>query len=134
MAGDKTPVEKIMFYINLISVTATLVLLILLPSVGLLAGLRFILYVGSILLTILNVGYICAPQNYKLMILKKRLLFVYVPALIIFAFSLFDIFYFIIDLRVFEVISILFAVANGAQAFSFAFLVNRSALSQGSLL
>lgn len=132
--SPNTAGEKTLFYLNLISIVGDIILLILLPSVGLLAGLRFILWVGSIALTVLNVLFYIAPQNYKLTIVKKRLLFVYLPAAVICIFALFDLLYFIINLQIFAILSILFSVCNFIQAGTFAILVSKLATSAGPLL
>ena len=107
-----TSSEKFLMYLNILSVIGEIILLIWLPSVGLMAGLRFLLYIGSIALTVLNVGFYVAPQSYKIVYLKKRLLLVYIPALVIVIFAVVDLITIIIYLDIFRVIQILFIIIN----------------------
>lgn len=55
MAHTKT--EKGLQYLNQLSILAVIVFLVLLQTLAIIAGTSYIIYVGSILFTILNVAY-----------------------------------------------------------------------------
>lgn len=129
-----TSSEKFLMYLNLLSIVGVIILLIWLPSVGLMAGLRFLLYIGSIALTVLNIGFYVAPQAYKIAYLKKRLLFVYIPSLVIVIFAVVDLITIIVYLDVFKVLQILFIVVNPVQAVTFSMLVAKMAATSTPLL
>lgn len=126
--------EKTFQWLNIASIFGTIILLILLPIIGLMSGFRVILYVASIIFGFLNIGFYLAPENYRLLILKKRYLYVYIPALVIVGICVFDIIEIIISLAILEVATIFFIVICGVQAFTFAVLVAKLAQNSQGLL
>ena len=110
------------------------VLLIFLPSVGLMAGFRLVLYVASIAFAVLNLAFYVSPSNYRLIILKKRMLLVYLPSLIILGVCAFDLIDTIVNLDILAIASVLFTAICAVQAITFSLLVARLSANAPALL
>jgi len=108
----QTKTEKGLMTLNLISLATCFVLFILLPYFTLVGGARIVVYIASIVYALLNIVYYVLPQNYKLIILKKRMLYVYLPSLVIIGVIIYDIFA-VFRLDAFAILRLVFFIANG---------------------
>ena len=109
-------------------------MLILLPIITVLAGVNMVLFIVTICFSVLNLAFYVLPANTKLLFMKKRLLFVYLPTLVLIAIAVWDFIDMLVHLKVFEVLSFLLHVACLIQAVSFSLLVSKVAQSNPSLL
>jgi hypothetical protein len=109
-------------------------LVIVLPILSLIAGVRWILYVATIVLSVWNLAFYVLPENLKMTVMKKRLLFVYVPAIAIICISVWDFIDIVILLQVARVASVFFNIVSVCQAGTFAMLVYLIAKNNPSLL
>ena len=104
------------------------------PVLNLLGGVNLILFIVSIVFTILNLAFYVAPQNMKMMLMKQRALLVYLPALILVGITIWNFFDMVIHLNVFVVVPFLLQCICVVQGASFALLVAKIGKSNPSLL
>ena len=107
---------------------------ILMPVLSLLGGVNLILFIVTIVFTILNLTFYVAPQNLKMMIMKQRALLVYLPSLILVGITIWDFIDMLINVKVFSIVSFILQCICVVQGASFALLVARVGKSNPSLL
>ena len=97
---EHTATEKGLKYLNMMGILGVLVMFFLLPILGLIGGPRAIIYAFSIAFTVVNIGFYLAPANYKAQFLQKRLLFVYLPTIIVLGIDIWDFVMIVIHLSI----------------------------------
>ena len=124
-----TQTEKGLIYLNSIACLSLFVFLFLTPILASIAGLRSILFIGAIALLVINVAFYVAPQSIKGKILTQRLLFVYIPSLVVIGISIWD----LIDIgKIINIIYLLYTIVVISQAVTFGMLVAKVGSAAGS--
>lgn len=83
----QTKTSKGLTYLNLLSILAMVVFIILMPIINTFFETinSRLIYALSIIFIIFNLAFYIAPQHYKIMIFKYRKLVIYLPTIIILA-------------------------------------------------
>jgi hypothetical protein len=124
-----TQTEKGLIYINVAAILAVITFLFLTPILASMAGLRFIMYIGTISLCVLNVAFYIGPQKIKGMLLEKRLVFVYIPCVVVIGLSIWD----SIDIgRIINLIYLFYTIVVIVHAISFSMLVAKVSAAGGA--
>ncbi|TNV77582.1 hypothetical protein FGO68_gene12766 [Halteria grandinella] len=87
------------------------------------------MYIGTISLCVINLGFYCGPQKIKAMILEKRLLFVYIPVIAIIGIAIWQ----SIELsKIINLVYILYIIVVITHALSFGMLVAKVSAAGGA--
>ena len=83
----QTKTSKGLTYLNLLSILAMVVFIILMPIINTFFETisSRLIYALSIIFIVFNLAFYIAPQHYKIMIFKYRKLVIYLPTILILA-------------------------------------------------
>ena len=123
----QTKTAKGLTYLNLASILAMIVFLVLLPILNLFAPVisSRLIYIFSIIFIVFNIGFFVVPQHLKLVIFKRRMLAVYLPTLVVLCFAVWNLIYVIINLKVTEIFVLFFSLMTCLQPITFSLLVSK---------
>ena len=132
----QTKTAKGLTYLNLISIVAMIVFIILLPIVNtFVAAINSrIIYALSVIFIVFNLAFYVVPQHLKIMVFKYRMLVVYLPTIIILAVGIWNLIAVIVALRIGEIFTLVFSLMTFLQPCTFSLLISKLVSDQPTLL
>ena len=132
----QTKTAKGLTHLNLLSILAMVVFIILLPIIdNFLQTIKSrLIYALSVLFIIFNLAFYIAPQRYKIMIIKYHMQVVYLPSILILSVVICNLITVIVNLRIGEVFTLVFSLMTFLQPCTFSLLISKLVSNQPSLL
>ena len=132
----QTKTAKGLTYLNLLSILAMVVFIILLPIINTFAETinSRLIYALSIIFIVFNLAFYIVPQHLKIKVFKYRMLVVYLPTILILAVGIWNPIAVIINLRIGEVFTLIFSLMTFLQPCTFSLLISKLVSDQPTLL